>query len=431
MLIFSILGHGVFYYISYKIDIFEKEYRIGFIQEVHSELKGKVVEFPSYRFSNNQYIVELENQKTHILIYTEPYQKFSYIDQLHFTGKLRDVRDESKEWTRYYKDLGVQYVIFYPQIISHTVGKPDNLYKKFLLQIFKFKLYIRSQVLTNFSSHTSALILGMLLGEKNELSKEEKNIFNNANISHILVVSGYNISLVISLIFTLLKGLPRIVWVGGASIGIVVFVFLVGLGDSVVRAAIMGTILIYAQLFNQKSSAIHTLCLAACIMLICNPYSLFNAGFHLSFLATFLLLILPKWEKIPEYILSSLWIFFGLSLYIIFLSEKFSTAGIFSNLLILFVIPIFMLVSACSIFLQSFGIHILIDVFFLELSVRYIFFIVSLIKYVPQFSINIPVSFVILVYIFSLSFFIFLKNKYTMREFIEKHYQKFVPHKTN
>ena len=193
----------------------------------------------------------------------------------------------------------------------------------------------------------------------------------------------------------------------------------------------MGTILIFAQLLHKKSSAIHTLFLVGCIMLLYDPYSLFDIGFHLSFLATFLLLILPNIKKIPEYIFSSVWVFSGLSLYIIFLSESFSIAGIFSNILILFIIPIFMFVSACSILFQIIGVYIFIDVFFLEIIARYIYIIVFIMQYVPQYTIHIPASFLMLVYVSSMSCLIFLKNRYTTREFIEKQYQKSVQHKTN
>jgi competence protein ComEC len=193
----------------------------------------------------------------------------------------------------------------------------------------------------------------------------------------------------------------------------------------------MGSILILAQLFYQKSSAVHALFLAALGMLLWNPYSILNVGFHLSFLATFLLLIMPNFKKIPEYTTTNFWIFFGISPYIMYLSGKISVAGIFSNILILFIVPVFMLFSAISIFLHSFSIHILVDVLFLEICSRYIFAIVSILQHISFLQINTPPQFIVVVYVGLISFYLFFQNRYTTKEFIEKHYQRFVPQKPN
>ena len=328
LVLFCFLGIGIFLYVSNKIHILERNYQAGFEENI--ELKGVITEFPSYRFSNNQYIILLDNQKTQVLVYTHSYQKFAYLDTLSFGGSLQDVRQQDPKWHSYYQKLGVQYIAWYPSVSDVQHAKPQTFKEYILFKLFSLKSFIRNKSIEKFSSHTSTLVLGMLLGEKDELSKEEKDIFNTANLSHILVVSGYNISLVISFVFILLKNISKHTKTVCALIFVFLFVLLVGFDASVVRSALMGSIVIIGKTIYRQSSGIHTLVLVATGMLVHNPFIIFDAGFHLSFLATYSLLILPGFKKIPEYILTTLWVFVWVSLYILYLSGSTSFVGIFT-----------------------------------------------------------------------------------------------------
>src|SRR5699024_1526481 len=68
--------------------------------------------------------------------------------------------------------------------------------------------------------------------------------------------------------------------------------YLIDFPPSILRANIMFSILFYSQLIHQPYDSINTLSLAAFILLIINPYYLFNIGFQLSFAATFSMIIL-------------------------------------------------------------------------------------------------------------------------------------------
>ncbi len=427
-IILLVSGVLLFFYVTHTVLKEKERYQTGFIT-VSESVTGMISEFPSYRFSNNQYIVSMDNSNTKILVYTQPYQKFSYGEHVQISGKAKDVRGEDG-WERYYESLGVQYVYLYPSINSFGI-QIEALFQKVKLNLFIFKMYIRRIVLKNFSSHATALILGMLLGEKSELSPEEKNMFNYAGISHILVVSGYNISLVISLFFIIFRFFSRYIRTFISFGAIVLFVLLVGADDSVVRAAIMGSIIIFAQLFHKKSSAIHTLFLAGLLMLLVQPNSLFDIGFHLSFIATFAILTMPQQSKVPEYVFTIIWIFMYMSIYTLYLSERISFVGIISNSMILGIVPLFMLISTFSILLCILKIYIVIDQFVIENFTQYIFIVTHFVQKIPSFQYQISPHIVAVIYVCVLSFVLFLNNRYTTREFIEKHYQKFVPHRTN
>ncbi len=445
--LFICVGFLLCMYIQSKIYNDLEEYNRGFVYQDKEtvEIIGSIDSYPSYRFSNNQYIVsvikpayqtddswnKLETTllPIKILVYTQPYQKFMYLDRISFTSKLSDVREEDLMWQNQYKKIGVQYVVWYPSISNVPKENLDSFRQKILYKIFVLKIYIRSKAIELFSSHTSSLVLGMLLGGKDELSKEEKDMFNKANLSHILVVSGYNISLVITFVFLFLKNFHRFIRVAFALIFVFLFVLLVGFDASVVRSALMGGLIIVSKIIHKQSSGVHTLILVATIMILHNPNILFDIGFHLSFLATYSLFILPSFKRIPEYIMTTLWVFGFISIYTLYLSDSFSFVGILTNILILVLVPVFMFISFISLIFSFIHMYVGIDILILESISRYIFFVAYLAQFAPRFEYNISPQIIVGIYVFVLSLITFIQNRYTTLEFIEKHYQKFVPQK--
>lgn len=423
----------LYQYVQKSIEDKTQRYQSGFIFEDKTKIdeEGRIEEFPSYRFENNQYVVHLKDSQTRILVFTQPYQKFAYLDTFNIQGAVRDVRTQDEQWKYYYQKLNVQYVLWDPSVVVLQNASPTSLKEKVMSTLFTFKLFLRNKSIERFSSHTSALVLGMLLGEKDELSKDEKALFNNANLSHILVVSGYNISLIFSFIFILLKSTHRYFKISFSLFCMFFFVLLIGYNASVVRSALMGSIILIANILHGKSSAIHTLFLVATLMLLSNPLSIFDAGFHLSFLATYSLLILPSFKKIPEYILTTVWVFCFVCIYILYLSGSASFIGIITNICVLVFVPIFMSISFVSLFLSLFSLSIGIDVLMLETITRYIFLITELAQYAPRMAFQISPHVPVTMYAITISIVSFASNRYTTKEFIEKHYQKFVPQKPN
>ncbi|MEN9558785.1 MAG: hypothetical protein RL141_1154 [Candidatus Parcubacteria bacterium] len=137
-----------------------------------------------------------------------------------------------------------------------------------------------------------ALLSGILYGER-ALSAEASTLFRAAGMTHLIAVSGSNIALVVALFVPLFLALgyrrkPAIVLSGLAIMGFVIFV---GAGASVVRAAVMGWLALLARVFGRKASAGRLLVVAATVIVLFDPWALaFDAGFALSFLATWGLL---------------------------------------------------------------------------------------------------------------------------------------------
>ena len=135
----------------------------------------------------------------------------------------------------------------------------------------------------------AALLKGLTLGERESLPQELVEDFRRTGTSHIVALSGYNITLV-GRFFTnilLFATVPFHLAFWTAASAIVLFVLLTGASASVVRAGIMGVLVLAAEKEGRMYQMQNALAFAAAAMIFHNPYVLrFDAGFQLSFLAT-------------------------------------------------------------------------------------------------------------------------------------------------
>jgi competence protein ComEC len=132
-----------------------------------------------------------------------------------------------------------------------------------------------------------AVLEGIVLGEDEGLSPGLRDAFRASGLYHLLAVSGSNVMFVAVGVLGLAwaVGLPR--WLGefGALAGIASYVLAVGAQPSVIRAGIAGALGSIAWLTARQRDRWHFLLLGALILLAWNPYTLFDAGFQLSFAA--------------------------------------------------------------------------------------------------------------------------------------------------
>ena len=141
------------------------------------------------------------------------------------------------------------------------------------------------------SGQSLAVASAMVLGNKAAVSTAVRDAYSASGTSHVLALSGLHLSI----IYTLLS-LLRLGRKGRAAHEMVTvaamwsYVFMVGLPSSVVRAAIMVTVYSIIGLTGRQGASLNVLAFAALLMLVVNPFSLFDLGFQLSFAAmTFIL----------------------------------------------------------------------------------------------------------------------------------------------
>jgi competence protein ComEC len=301
-----------------------------------------------------------------ILIKTEKYFSYSYGDKISISGNLKTPENFENEngiifnYQKYLLKDGIAHTVFYPKI--EILEKESR--KDFKFYIFNFKNYFTSQSKRIFTSETSALVLGVLLGVKDSIDPDLEDNFRRTGLIHILVLSGFNLTIIAYFVFKLLGSLHRNIRFTVSLVFIFLFVILVGAGATIVRAGIMISIFIFSKLFRRNSNPFNALVLAGSFMIFFNPMILLHdPSFQLSFVATLGLVsffsilekplfFIPKWLSLREIVVSNIAVQITIIPLLIFLMGEFSIISLIPNILILPLIPIFMLISFISIILS-------------------------------------------------------------------------------
>ncbi|MDO6599492.1 MULTISPECIES: ComEC/Rec2 family competence protein [Tenacibaculum] len=144
----------------------------------------------------------------------------------------------------------------------------------------------------NFKDEEYAVINALLLGQRQDISKELINDYSRAGAIHILAVSGLHVGIVLLILNWLFKRLDTSK-IGRFSKTILIitllwmFAFIAGLSASVVRAVTMFTFVAIGQSFKRKRIVEHSLIASMFLLLLIKPLFLFDVGFQLSYLAVF------------------------------------------------------------------------------------------------------------------------------------------------
>ncbi len=191
----------------------------------------------------------------------------------------------------------------------------SNRGNAFWATLYAFKDAAQRAINQLLPEPSAALLTGILLGDDRGLPPNLKQAFADTNTAHIIAISGFNIAVLIG-VLTFVFRRPAITLqsrvVLSPSIGLVgrtvtlltqhvvtiliilflvLYTLLVGASPSVVRACIMGALVLIALELGRQSWAFNALAISAFVMTLLNPYVLWDVGFQLSFLATLGLLI--------------------------------------------------------------------------------------------------------------------------------------------
>ena len=170
-------------------------------------------------------------------------------------------------------------------------------------------LKLRSSVIDmygrlQFESRELALLSALTVGEKDDFPKELREEYSAAGASHILALSGLHLGIFYALLVTLLPlwGRNRVMVVVRELFIVILiwaFAFMAGLSPSVVRAAILFTLMAAGQCMRRDASLLSSLSFAAIAMLLVSPHLLFDMSFQLSFAAVLsILLFAPPLQRL-------------------------------------------------------------------------------------------------------------------------------------
>lgn len=171
-------------------------------------------------------------------------------------------------------------------------------------KILPFKQKLRNIIYQNLSPPQSSILGAIILGDKKYISPEWKEKLNRAGVRHITAISGMHIVILSGILMWLgiILGLFRgqAFWFSITFLWL--FIVMVGMPSSAVRAGIMGSVFLFCQKIGRQNAAARSLVLAGGAMLVHNPLLLrYDIGFQLSFLAVLgIIYLMPFFQKILE-----------------------------------------------------------------------------------------------------------------------------------
>lgn len=166
-----------------------------------------------------------------------------------------------------------------------------------------------------FKDDELGIIKALLLGQKDDISRDTYNNYAAAGVVHILAVSGLHVGIILAMLQFILSPLIRFKNGRFLKMALIVtllwaFAVLAGLSPSVVRAVTMFSFYAIALNLKRRTSTINVLFMSAMVLLLINPEFLFTVGFQLSYLAVFSIVMLQpvlySLIKRPKYFISRL-----------------------------------------------------------------------------------------------------------------------------
>lgn len=192
---------------------------------------------------------------------------------------LSDMKFDDFNYGRYLKSTGIKVYC-----TMETCKKIGN--NKAYSMIGSIRDYIKK---TNeyLYKEKSGFINSMLLGEKELMDEEDKRMFSRTGVSHIIAVSGLHVGILCTLIGFLGRRVNIAFNMIIINISLFLYYYLVGGSPSIGRAVLSSVFTDICFIFDRKKDGISTLSFIASVMILGNPFVIYNTGFQLSFLATF------------------------------------------------------------------------------------------------------------------------------------------------
>lgn len=258
-------------------------------------IEGVVVDDPAARGPGARFRFRPDGG-TALLLVELPRGRPAYGDRLRLVGRigLPSVRAEADLRAA----LARQGVLgqMRPQEWARLGGNVGN---PLLRLLYRMRGHVRDRLQEILPDPEAGLLIGILLGDESQIPWAVEQAFARSGLSHIVAISGYNITLLTALsltLFTRLLGRRAALW--GTLLLISLYTLFVGASASVVRAALMGSLSVMAMMLGRGSDALNALSLSAFLMTLWDPWALEDIGFQLSFAATLgLLFLAPPFER--------------------------------------------------------------------------------------------------------------------------------------
>lgn len=300
-------------------------------------------------------LVEKNNKifiKSKVAIQTSQSSKYEVQDRLKVKGKvLQDsvqMNPSDMDYLSYLRGEGI--VVRLKSTDLKKIGQDRAAGRK------SYKVILR-QIQRVFQNKDRGIVAGVLLGDDEWIAEEVDELYFTLGIGHILALSGFHLGIITIIMMWLCKrvGLSYYARQIVVLMGIWGYTLFTGAASSTIRASIMATIILIARCLWEEEDMPTSIALAAIVILMGNPFQLYQVGFQLSFVAIISICISSilieeleehykpnkKVKQVLNYVLPPLSIFLGISPVLAYHFFEFPLLGTLLNFVIL---PIFALI---------------------------------------------------------------------------------------
>ena len=260
-----------------------------------------VIKGPSEGEYNYKYTVKArtgkyKNKKFIVYINKKNKKLLEYGDLIEIKGEYSapEVARNYKgfDYSQYLKTLNIYGTIKVEE--AKIINK--NQLSPILISINNIKEKMIDNANRNMPKRTANLLLGILIGERDNIQEDIIESFRTANLSHILAVSGAHTSyIILGITYLISKSkTPKRIGYIITIINLLIFIIITGASYSVVRACIMAIVVIGAKICYRKENFFTSICISLIIILIQNPFAINDIGLKLSFMGTAGIVIFNK-----------------------------------------------------------------------------------------------------------------------------------------
>jgi len=291
LVISLLLGAARYQFQQPKIDA----HHIAFYNDRNYDIfvTGMVAEMPDYRDKYTNLRIEVTAVDTgdgdypvsgFVLARLPENQEYHYGQFLRLRGQLK-TPPENEEFS--YRDYLARSGVYSYMTQAEATFLPKEGGNPITKAVYALKERSLDAIYRIFPDPEASLLAGILLGVDTGLPKDIQDAFKNTGTAHIIAISGFNIAIIAGIFIMLFSKIfgPRLGAVFAIA-GIAFYTFLVGADAAVVRAALMGTLSLFAKQVGRRNLGLNTLAFVAFIMALVNPLTIWDVGFQLSFFAT-------------------------------------------------------------------------------------------------------------------------------------------------
>lgn len=245
----------------------------------------------------NKYKIETKysNKKISLYIMVNKDVELEYGEKITFSGTYikPEIQRNCKgfDYSQYLKQLKIYGTIKCNKIEKIQQNKSNKLLKISNEIVRKIETNTK-KVLKN---ETSSVLLGLMLGNKKDITEELQENFTNASMSHILAVSGMHVVFIIlgiNTIFNRIIGKRKTDFLNICFL--IIYMFITNFSPSITRAGIMGIIMIFSKIIHRKNDIYTSISISLLIILIYNPFLIQNLGLILSYSGVLGIIIFNK-----------------------------------------------------------------------------------------------------------------------------------------